>query len=144
MNIPYQEFYKVIEFGQKLDETACSRLEEALLRMGILDAIIVDEEYKEQVLQWEKGCEDRYLFAGNKHAEKSLLDILELNEELNDIFSSQRLTKILGNIAYDTESEMTIQPDGTYRMGVLTGTVTGSVSQDFLDKSKGKDSGLPK
>lgn len=95
MNIPYQEFYKVIEFGQKLDETACSRLEEALLRMGILDAIIVDEEYKEQVLQWEKGCEDRYLFAGNKHAEKSLLDILELNEELNDIFSSQRLTKIL-------------------------------------------------
>lgn len=132
MNIPYQEFYKVIEFGQKLDETACSRLEEALLRMGILDAIIVDEEYKEQVLQWEKGCEDRYLFAGNKHAEKSLLDILELNEELNDIFSSQRLTKILGNIAYDTESEMTIQPDGTYRMGVLTGTVTGEYEPGFL------------
>ena len=132
MNIPYQEFYKVIEFGQELDETACSRLEEALLRMGILDAIIVDEQYKEQVLQWEKGCEDRYLFAGNKHAEKSLLDILELNEELNDIFSSQRLTKILGNIAYDTESEMTIQPDGTYRMGVLTGTVTGEYEPGFL------------
>ena len=51
MNIPYQEFYKVIEFGQKLDETACSRLEEALLCMGILDAVVVEEQYKEQVLQ---------------------------------------------------------------------------------------------
>ena len=63
MNIPYQEFYKVIEFGTELDETACSRLEEALLSMGILDAIVVDEQYKEQVLQWAAGCEDRYFFA---------------------------------------------------------------------------------
>ena len=38
----------------------------------------------------------------------------------------------MGNIAYDTESEMTIQPDGTYRMGVLTGTVTGEYEPGFL------------
>ena len=37
--IPYQEFYKVIEFGSELDEDACNHLEEALLKMGILDAI---------------------------------------------------------------------------------------------------------
>lgn len=132
MNIPYQEFYKVIEFGMELDETACSRLEEALLSMGILDAIVVDEQYKERVLQWEAGCEDRYLFAGNKYAEKSLLDVLELNEAVNDIFSNQRLTKILGNIAYDTEADLTILPDGTYHMGVLTGTVTGEYEAGFL------------
>lgn len=132
MNIPYQEFYKVIEFGAELDETACSRLEEALLCMGILDAVVVEEQYKEQVLQWEKGCEDRYLFAGNKQAEKSLLDVLELNEDMNDIFSSQRLTKILGSIAYDTDADMAVLPDGTYRMGVLTGTVTGEHEAGFL------------
>ena len=40
--IPYQEFYKVIEFGSELDEDACNHLEEALLKMGILDAIVVD------------------------------------------------------------------------------------------------------
>lgn len=34
--IPYQEFYKVIEFGSELDEDACNHLEEALLKMGIL------------------------------------------------------------------------------------------------------------
>lgn len=125
MNIPYQEFYKVIEFGQALDETACDRLEEALLNMGILDAVVVDEQYKEQVLRHEKGCGDRYLFAGKKTAGRSLLDVLELNEDVNDLFSSPRLTKILGSIAYDTEADMAVLPDGTYRMGVIAGTVAG-------------------
>ena len=39
LGIPYQEFYKVIEFGDNLDEEDCNRLEEALLKMGILDAL---------------------------------------------------------------------------------------------------------
>lgn len=132
MNIPYQEFYKVIEFGQALDETACDRLEEALLNMGILDAVVVDEQYKEQVLRSEKGCGDRYLFAGKKTAGRSLLDVLELNEDVNDLFSSPRLTKILGSIAYDTEADMAVLPDGTYRMGVIAGTVTGEYKAGFL------------
>ena len=109
LGIPYQEFYKVIEFGNNLDEKACNRLEEALLKMGILDALVIDEQYKEQVLHLEQGCEDHYLFScknGQKdiQSERSLLDVLELNEEVNDIFSNQRLTGILGSIAYDNES----------------------------------------
>ena len=132
MNIPYQEFYKVIEFGQDLDETSCDRLEEALMKMGILDAIVIDKQYKEQVLQWEAGCEDRYLFTENKSVDKSLLDVLELNEEINDIFSNQRLTGILGSISYGTDADVAIQKDGTYQMGILTGTVTGEHKAGFL------------
>lgn len=108
LEIPYQEFYKVIEFGDNLDEEDCNRLEEALLKMGILDALVIDEQYKEQVLHLKQGCEDHYLFScKNVQKElqpgKSLLDVLELNEEVNDIFSNQRLTGILGSIAYDNE-----------------------------------------
>ena len=44
--IPYQEFYKVIEFGSELDEDACNHLEEALLKMGILDAIVLHMPYR--------------------------------------------------------------------------------------------------
>ena len=54
LGIPYQEFYKVIEFGDNLEEEACNRLEEALLKMGILDALVIDEQYKEQVLKTER------------------------------------------------------------------------------------------
>lgn len=130
--IPYQEFYKVIEFGDALDEKTCNRLEEALLQMGILDAIVVAEEYKEQVLQLTEGCEDRYLFACQSKPESSLLDVLELNEEVNDIFSNQRLTGILSNIAYGEEGVLSVSPEGHYRMGVLMGTTTGEHTAEFL------------
>ena len=130
--IPYQEFYKVIEFGAGLDDETCNHLEEALLKMGILDAIVVDEQYKQQVLNSVKGCEDRYLFAGKASGGKSLLDVLELNEEVNDIFSNQRLTSILSTIAYDGEDLLSVSADGSYQMGVLAGTITGEHQAGFL------------
>ena len=77
---------------------------------------VIDEQYKEQVLKTEKGCEDHYLFVcknsqKNLQPDRSLLDVLELNEEVNDIFSNQRLTGILGSIAYDSESLFTVAED---------------------------------
>ena len=130
--IPYQEFYKMLEFGSSLDEKACNRLEEALLRMGILDALVVEEQYRDQVLKVSEGCCDRYLFVQKSHAEHSLLDVLELNENVNDIFTNQRLTGILSCIAYDGDGTLAISSDGTYQMGVLTGTLTDTYTAGFL------------
>lgn len=130
--IPYQEFYKLLEFGSELEEETCDRLEEALLHMGILDALVVDEQYKEKVLRLEKGCEDRYLFAENTSADQSLLTLLELNEECNDIFSNQRICTILGSISYGESGLCSIGEDGTYQMGVLAGTITGEYKAGFL------------
>ena len=132
MGIPYHEFYKVIEFGTELDEAACDRLEEALLKMGILDAAVVDERYRKQVLQHTDGCEDRYLFTGTVTTGRTLLDVLELNDDVNDIFSNQRLTGILGAIAYDGDGATAVSEDGAYSMGVLTGTVAGDYEAGFI------------
>lgn len=132
LNIPYREFYKVIEFESELDEETCDRLEESLSRMGILDAVIVGEQYKDQVLKTEKECEDNYLFAGDSSAGNSLLDVLMLNEDVNDLFSNRQLTDILGSIAYDSEDITSVSKEGTYRMGVLTGTVTGEYEAGFI------------
>lgn len=132
MGIPYQEFYKVLEFGQALDKKACDRLEEALLSMGILDALVVDEMYRDQVLAMEEGCCDRYLFARKERADRSLLDVLDLNDCVNDIFFNQRVTGILECIAYDGECVTAVLPDGTYQIGVVTGTVTGQYEAGYL------------
>ncbi len=70
--------------------------------MGILDALVVDEQYKDEVLAInndKKDCCDRYLFVTKKRIENSLLDVLELGASANDIFMNQRLTSILGQIA---------------------------------------------
>ena len=68
-----------------------------------LQCRVVDVSYREQVLTLSEGCEDRYLFVQKSHSGKSLLDVLELNDSMNDIFSNQRLTGILSNIAYDED-----------------------------------------
>ena len=42
------------------------------------------------------------------------------------------MTGILGSIAYDNESMIAVAEDGTYRMGVLAGTVTGEYEAGYL------------
>lgn len=132
LEIPYQEFYKLLEFGQEMDKTSCDRLEEALLHMGILDALVIDEQYKEQVLKQDHGLCDKYLFVKKQRAEKSILDVLELNDTVNDIFMNQRINGILENIAYDTDGITAVSSDGCYQIGVLTGTVTGEYEAGFI------------
>ncbi len=149
--IPYQEFYKVVEFGQELsgDPERCGRLEEALLEMGILDALVIEEQYRSQVMEADPGCADRYLFVQPHYAEKSLLDVLDLNDSVNDIFMNQRITGILGNIALSERPEeaegagsggsagigasMTaVRPDGSYQIGVVSGTISGEHEAGFI------------
>ena len=161
MGIPWQEFYKTVEFGKGLTQEECGLLEEALLEMGILDALVIDEQYREQVLKADPGCADRYLFVEPHYAEHSLLDVLDLNDSINDIFFNQRITGILGNIVFcgketaDTEasgseaqkgpgekanrvtgklgSSMTaVYSDGSYQIGVLKGTVSGEHEAGFI------------
>ena len=141
--IPFQEFYKIVEFGKNLDQEACSRLEEALLEMGILDALVVEEQYRSQVLEADPGCADRYLFVGPHYRGESLLEVLDLNDSANDIFMNQRITGILGAIAWnpgedqEKDSEKSpaatvIYPDGTYQIGAVSGTVAGEYEAGFI------------
>src|SRR5699024_2886065 len=96
-----QEFYKAVEFGKNLDQEACGRLEEALLEMGILDALVIDEQYRDQVLEADPGCADKYLFVPPRVRDrKSLLDFLDLDESVEDLFANRRITGILNGIAY--------------------------------------------
>ncbi len=188
-NIPFQEFYKAVEFGKNLDQEACGRLEEALLEMGILDALVIDEQYRDQVLEADPGCADKYLFVPPRVRDsKSLLDFLDLDESVEDLFANQRITGILNGIAYGAGetaaakrpaagnmeagknlsakqsaagnmtagknlsekqpaeektvsgenpqapaySASAVYEDGTYRMGILLGTVTGTYDAGFI------------
>ena len=148
--IPYQEFYKTVEFGKELsgDPERCGRLEEALLEMGILDALVIEEQYRDQVMEADPGCADRYLFVQPHYEEKSLLDLLDLNDSINDIFFNQRITGILGNIALAASEEpegdartgsagagaamTSVCPDGSYQIGVVSGTVSSEHEAGFI------------
>lgn len=131
-NIPYSQFYKVIDFDHRLNREECDNLEESLLLMGILDALIIDEQYKETVLDLDKGMCDRYIFADKGHVEESLLEALSVGEETNDIFMNQKIVRILGSIGYDKGGSTFISKNGYYGNGVVTGTISREYKARYI------------
>ena len=134
--IPYFQFYKTIEFDQILEEERRNHLEEALLEMGILDALIVPKEYREQVYALDKGVCDRYLFSDVAHVRESLQEVLEVENGGNDILFYQNISNILSAIGSgDTHAEhgdSWIDANGNYRIGVWKERSPGNIRARFI------------
>lgn len=128
--IPFLQFYKVIDFSEILSEEQASRLEEALLAMGILDALIVPSEYREAVKALDKGACDRYVFSDVAHVKQSLIDLLDVDNAEGDILKYQSVSTILSAIGVykkDMQAECGstwVDAEGNYRIGVIEGTIT--------------------
>lgn len=138
--IPYLQFYKTIDFDRSLTEEQMSRLEEALLQMGILDALIVPADYREQVLELDPGICDRYIFSDVTRVQKNLTEVLEVDNGENDILFYQKISRVLSAIGYADDEERIegencnswIDQDGNYRLGVLEGTITKRYEARFI------------
>lgn len=133
--IPYLQFYKVVDFEASLGEKAASSLEEALWRMGLLDALIVPAEYRKQVRQLGEGLCDHYIFSDVAHVKKSLMEALDIYNGENDILLYQNISNILRAVAYGGEEEQGaawIGQDGSFRLGVLEGTVTKQYEARYI------------
>lgn len=140
--IPYRIFYKSVDFDRNLDAEHAARLEEALYRMGILDALIISSEYREQVLDLDQGICDRYLFTDASYVKNNLMDFLDVDNEENDILLFQNISSILSAVGCKTEDGTEeagsrsigswIDRSGNYGMGVLEGTITGEYTPRFI------------
>ena len=133
--IPYHAFYKTLEFAELLDDETRNRIEEAMLEMGLLDALVIEESYREEVLRLDPGACDRYIFV-RKNAGKTLgktaLDALTLNDSVNTVFLNMEMTDILGHISMEGNAETVISADGTWRNGLLAGTISGEYHAGFI------------
>lgn len=140
--IPYLEFYKTVDFDTQLDEQQAANLEEALRDMGILDALIVPAEYREQIQLLDPGVCDKYIFSDLAHVKPNLMKLLDVDNGENDILRYQSVSNILSGIGVmDAESPVETSGDdrntwidgnGNYRIGVLEGSITRKHSAQFL------------
>ena len=141
--IPYLQLYKVIDFDGKLDETQRAYLEEALLHMGILDALIVPEEYRKQALALDAGVCDRYIFSDAAYVRNNIMDFLDVDNEEGDILLYQNVSRILTAIGWKEQDEETISESieknrtwidkrGNYGIGIIEGTVTKNYTPCFI------------
>ena len=126
--IPYLPFYQTIDFAETISEDMAGRIEEALEQMGLLDAIIVSPEYKEEIYSMEYGMCDCYIFEDVTHVQNSLLEVLEVDNPNQDILLFQKISNILMGVGYGDIVERTqhtwIDERGNFQLGILSGTVT--------------------
>ena len=92
-----------------------------MLEMGILDALIVPKEYREQVYALDKGVCDRYLFSDVAHVRESLQEVLEVENGENDIFVFIRIFPI-----FFLRLDLVIHMQSTENPGLMPMGITAS------------------
>lgn len=130
-NIPFTPFYEAVDFLETLPENQRNRLEEALFRMGVLNALIVPEQEREKVLALGGGSCDQYIFAGAASARDNLLQLLEIDNRDNDIFFYHAVSTVLSGIGY---------MDGHH--AAVEGRKEGQVGQPLGDPGEDSHSAL--
>lgn len=107
LKIPYIEFYKYIDFEEKLPPFEKDKIEEALMNMGLLDSVVIEKKYREQVLGFGTGMCDKYIFVEN----------FEKNKKIE-----------FGNF----EDLIVLDSDGNYRLGNFEGNISGEYKNIFI------------
>ena len=131
LNIPFVPFYKAIDFNDDTDENTKAVIEEALLEMGLLDALIVPEKYKDAVLKTEGNACDKYIFSEPNYLNYELSRIMYTDKNYNEISSS--IDDVLKSILVDESNNSTfITNEGIYGLGILRGKVTGNYKPKFI------------
>ena len=128
--IYHEPLYKVIDFVETVSEDQKNRLEEALFHMDLLDAVVVPDHYRNQVMEYREGMRDTYLFTSPHRIQKNISDFLEVSMEQEDIVFYQELTTLLESIG-TVEGTAGVK-GGMFWQGMLQGTVSGTYQAKYI------------
>lgn len=151
--IEFIEFYKAVDFDDKLPPQLKDYLEEALYSMGILDALIVSADDRETILKLDKGLCDKYIFDDISHIKNIINEAVNNNhnesihKDLNgwmnvvnpdndeqdiNIFIYQKISNVLSSISCLNFGHTAVHEDGSYQLGLLMGTITKEYQARFI------------
>ncbi len=137
--IPYIPFYMAVDFKENVDEHFKGILEESLIDMGLLDAIIIPPEYKDKILSVEGDTGDRYLFPSKSKHGRNLSEFLTPISDANTGVSNECIQNVLESILFedinsnsDFANSTYISNAGAYGIGVLTGSTSQIYTPKFL------------
>lgn len=138
MGIPWIPLYKAIDFTKGVKEEDKKYIESALVDMGLIDALIIPEKYKEQVLSRESSkreggyiC-DKYLFGTPNFLALNLTEYLSVEtSELNGI-KYEEVDDVLRSMFLDKSSSTYIDEKGNYGLGILKGRATGDYETKYI------------
>lgn len=119
LNIPFTPFYELIDFKGDLSESEKSLVEEQLIDMGILDALVVPKDYKDKISDLMKDMSDCFISINTDTPAESINE-LKLADE-GSVFSDE-VEHILKHISNNMEnSNLAICKNGMWKIGSLVG-----------------------
>jgi len=131
--IPYLPLYLALDFKENLSEEEKGRIEEALVDMGILDALIVPPTYQEKVFAMDREMADKYLFPAPKLLSYHLGEVLAVDKIDVPGITPGYVSEILSSILLEEkEDAVFIQTGGEYGFGGVKGKVSGSRRPKFI------------
>ncbi|MBC7765041.1 MAG: TIGR02680 family protein [Hyphomonadaceae bacterium] len=126
-------FYMAVDYKEGVDEGLKGILEEALIDMGLLDALIIPAAYKNQLSNEDADAGDKYLFAENNAFGYSLSEFLRPVASKNTAVSHHDIQSVVEGILINQSGQGTsIHEDGRYSIGVMCGQTTRRHIPKFL------------
>lgn len=131
--IPFLPLYQAIDFKKEASKETQGVLEEALLDMGLLDALLVPEQYKEKVLSMEGAVADRYLFSSPHMLRHELSHVFQVEKIQGEGITGEQVLDVLQSILLDAEKDsFYIHESGQYGMGILQGKVSKEYAPKYI------------
>jgi uncharacterized protein (TIGR02680 family) len=131
--IPFIPLYKAVDFNDNIDESLKGIIEEALMDMGLLDALIIPEKYKKKVMELNGDGADKYIFAEPNFLAYDLSQFLKVEKIEEKGIERSYIENVLKGVLLDESSSGTyINEKGIYGIGILKGKVTSSYCAKFI------------
>ncbi|MHC6180982.1 TIGR02680 family protein [Clostridium sp. JNZ X4-2] len=136
MHIPFIPFYRAVDFKDDISEKVRGKLEEALMDMGLLDALVIPKKYRDKVLKLDLNTADKYIFPKNKACERNLFEFLKPESVDEDQIDTEDVNEVLGSILiHENSSETYIDGNGQYSIGLIKGNISGLYVPRFIGTS---------
>lgn len=122
--IPFISFYQLLEFSDELSIDNKNRIEELLIQMHLLDALVVESKYKQKVYDMPKGCKDYYLWTTKSITQLDVIQIEKLDNEA-DLFY------LLNQLSIENDESVFLNQH-YFKSGVIEGSLSGVIQTQYI------------
>lgn len=131
--IPYIPLYKAIDFRDEVKGDIRGRIEEALMDMGLLNALIVPEKYKDMLMDMDVSMGDKYIFPNPRFYVYELSSFLKPAAPENSDITAEEIDNVLKSIMLDKNDGLTyLNESGEYSIGIINGKTTSCYTPKYI------------
>ncbi len=135
MGIEARPLFELLEFRGDVDSYTQGVIEEILSDLGLLDAMVVHEEFREELMRVDPGNKERYIFIDHlSHA--YIFDRPLFVPE--DFPGRDSLESRLSELFYGVENRFSIDLNGLYQNFLVEGVVSADYQAKYIGREARK------